>query len=83
MHKEPDRVPVDMGSTTSSGISGIAYSNLTKHLGLNHNPTRIYDVVQQLAQPSEEILNVLGIDVVDIGRTFNSADSDWYTVTLV
>ena len=27
-HKEPDRVPVDMGATPSSGISAIAYSNL-------------------------------------------------------
>ena len=29
-HKEPDKVPVDMGSTPSSGISAIAYSNLLK-----------------------------------------------------
>ena len=32
-HKEPDRVPVDMGATPSSGISAIAYSNLVKYLG--------------------------------------------------
>lgn len=44
-HKEPDRVPVDMGATPSSGISAIAYSNLLKHLGRTDLPVQIYDVV--------------------------------------
>ena len=39
-HKEPDRVPVDMGATPSSGISTIAYSNLLKHLGRTDQKTR-------------------------------------------
>ncbi len=79
-HRETDRVPIDIGATPSSGISAIAYTNLKKHLGVNQGHTRIYDVVQQLAQPEENILNQLNIDVVDIGRTFNAKDSDWYNV---
>jgi uroporphyrinogen decarboxylase len=43
---------------------------------------RIYDVVQQLAQPEDEVLNRLGIDVVDIGRAFNITPQGWYGVTL-
>ena len=31
-HKTPDRCPLDLGSTPSSGISAIAYNNLKKHL---------------------------------------------------
>ena len=80
-HQQPDQVPVDMGATPSSGISAIAYSNLVKHLGLNL-PTRIYDVVQQLAQPDMEIINRFGIDVLDIGRMFNDKDEDWYPITM-
>ncbi|HEB78505.1 MAG TPA: methyltransferase, partial [Methylothermaceae bacterium] len=30
-HREPDRVPVDLGSTPSSGISAIAYHNLKEY----------------------------------------------------
>ena len=45
-HREPDRVPLDIGSTPSSGISAIAYNNLKKHLGISGGSTRIYDVVQ-------------------------------------
>ena len=38
-HREPDRAPVDLGSTPSSGISVIAYNNLKKHLGLTTGAT--------------------------------------------
>ena len=81
-HQEPDRVPVDLGSTPSSGISAVAYHNLTSHLGLTDGHTRVYDVVQQLAQPEETILDRFGVDVIDIGRAFNTGDETWYDLTL-
>ena len=81
-HKEPDRVPLDLGSTPSSGISAIAYNNLKKALGLPEGHTRIYDVVQQVAQPEDALLDRFGVDVIDVGRAFNDKDSDWYDVTL-
>ncbi len=77
-HQEPDRIPVDLGATPSSGISAIAYTNLKKHMGMNTGHTRIYDVVQQLAQPEEAVLDTFGVDVVDIGRAFNERDEHWY-----
>jgi uroporphyrinogen decarboxylase len=81
-HREPDRVPVDLGATPSSGISAIAYGNLKRHLGLPGGQTRVYDVVQQLAEPEEEILNRFHIDAIDLGRTFNTRAEDWRPVTL-
>lgn len=81
-HREPDGVPLDLGSTPSSGISAIAYNNLKKHLGLSGGHTRIYDVVQQVVEPEEEILDRFGVDVLDVGRVFNRQDSDWYDITL-
>jgi len=81
-HKQPDIVPVDLGSTPSSGISVIAYNNLKKYLGLKNGHTRIYDVVQQLAQPEDEIIEHFKIDVLDIGRAFNTNDDNWYEITL-
>ena len=81
-HRPPDRVPVDLGSTPSSGISAIAYNKLKRHIGLTAGHTRIYDVVQQLAQPEDAVLDRFGIDVLDVGRAFNTSDDDWYDVTL-
>ena len=79
-HRQPDRVPVDLGATPSSGISAIAYANLRQHLGITQGHTRVYDVVQQLAQPEDFILDRFGVDVVDIGRAFNTGDAMQKTV---
>jgi len=81
-HKQPDRVPVDLGATPSSNISAIAYNNLKKHLHISGGHTRVYDVVQQVVTPEEDILERFGVDVLDIGRAFNTLDSDWYDITL-
>ena len=81
-HQQTDRVPVDLSATPSSGISAIAYSNLVKHIGREDLSVQIYDVVQQLAQPDLSILDQFGVDVLDIGRTFNDLPSDWRSVTM-
>jgi len=81
-HREPDAVPVDLGATPSSGISATAYGKLKQHLGMDGGHTRIYDVVQQLAQPEDAILDRFGVAVVDVGRTFNDRDQDWYEIRL-
>lgn len=81
-HKEPDRVPVDLGGSTSFGIAAIAYNRLRKHLGLRNAPTRVFDVVQQLAVVDDDLLDLFGVDVLDIGRLFDTEDSDWNDVVL-
>jgi len=81
-HKEPDRGPFDLGSTPSSGISALAYHRLMKHLGYVESRTRIYDTVQELAQPECLLLDKFGVDVVDVGRAFLDKDEDWYPFEL-
>jgi uroporphyrinogen decarboxylase len=81
-HRQPDRVPVDLGATPSSGISAIAYGRLKQHLGLTQGRTLVYDVVQQLAQPEDFILDRFGVDVIDIGRAFNTEDAAWRPTVL-
>lgn len=76
-HREPDRVPRDLGATPSSGISAIGYNRLISYLDLPAAPAHVYDVVQQLAQPETCVLDRFRIDAVDLGRTFNSRPEDW------
>ncbi|MDP6777073.1 MAG: hypothetical protein QGI83_09945, partial [Candidatus Latescibacteria bacterium] len=54
-HQEPDRVPMDLGSTRVSSISAVAYKALKAHFGLERE-TRIIDRIQQAAAVDEEIL---------------------------
>ena len=79
-HSQPDKVPVDMSATASSGISAIAYSNLLSYSGRKDLPVQIYDVVQQLARPDLAILDRFGVDVLDVGFAFNNLPDDWYSV---
>ena len=81
-HREPDGVPADLGATPSSGISCIAYDRLIHHLDLPNKHNRVYDVVQEVTQPEMEVLDHFRIDVLDIGRGFNTAEDDWYPFTL-
>ena len=82
-HQSIGRIPVDMGSNPSSGISAMGYTKLKKALGIETGYTRIFDVVQQLAQVENKVIDALGIDIIDIGRTFNISDADWYDVTML
>jgi uroporphyrinogen decarboxylase len=66
-HQEPDRVPVDFGASRISGIGAIAYKNLLRHLGLKED-IRVYDLKQQLADPSLEVINRMGGDIVQLHR---------------
>lgn len=59
-HKEPDRVPLDLGGN-QTGIHHIAYRKLLDFYGIEED-VQIMDVVQQLAAPSERILRLLEID---------------------
>lgn len=81
-HHEPDILPLDLGSTPSSGISAIAYNRLKKELKMDTGHTRVYDVVQQVAQIEDTVIQALGVDVLDIGRAFHNTDEDWYDVRL-
>ena len=59
-HKEPDRVPLDLGGT-QTGISVIAYNSLKDYLGIKEE-NKIIDTMQQIVKPSEEILQRFRID---------------------
>lgn len=82
-HREPDRVPIDLGSTPSSGLSVVAYQNLIKYLGKTHLKTHVYDVIQEVAQPEMELLDHFGADILDIGRHFNTDENYWHELEII
>ena len=79
-HIQPDKVPIDLGSSTVTGISAIAYNNLKRHLNIDGR-TRVLDVVQQLANVDIEIVNLLGVDALDINRV-SVEGNEWHDVEL-
>lgn len=76
-HHEPDRVPIDLSGHRSSGIAAISYAKLRKHLGLPGKPIRVYDPIQQLAIVDEDVLDMFGVDAIELGRGFALEDALW------
>ncbi len=61
-HEEPDRVPLDLASTQVTGISRVAYDNLRDYLGMPVHEPEIFDVIQQICIPGEDLLKRLKVD---------------------
>ena len=73
-HKEPDRVPFDLGSTDVTGITVGAYRNLLSYLGIKKEKIPIIDIVQQVAGVDEDVLERLGTDIRGL---FFDPPSNW------
>ena len=65
-HREPDKIPFDLGGTESSGITGIAYNRLRKHLGLSRGKTQIFDVYQQITKIENDVRDILKVDTIPL-----------------
>lgn len=76
-HQTPDRIPIDLSGHRSSGIAAMAYARLRAHLGLPQKPIRVYDPVQQLAIVDEDVLQLFGVDTIELGRAFALDDRHW------
>ncbi|MCG9479430.1 MAG: methyltransferase [Actinomycetia bacterium] len=81
-HKTADRMPIDLGSMRSSGISTIAYNKLLGKLGFKGKLPRMYDFIQQLSFPHPEVMEHFHIDAIDAGQGFLNDEDDWRTWTL-
>ncbi len=67
-NKEPDKVPVDLGTNRSTGIMVSAYNRLKIHLGIKDGENRVYDMKQMLAIVEESVLEKFEIDVLPSGQ---------------
>lgn len=76
-HREPDRVPVDLGGDRASGISAIGYAQLRRYLGLPVNPVRVYAPVTQLGIVEQDVLDRFHLDAIELGRGFALEDKHW------
>ena len=67
MHKEPDMIPIDLGSTRSTGINALAYFQLLKYHGISEE-IKIYDIKQLLAEIGPELRQLYQSDCIQLYR---------------
>jgi uroporphyrinogen decarboxylase len=65
-HREPDRVPFDLGATRATGIHVQAYLGLVERLALPARSVTIVDLAQQLALVDDDVSAALRIDTAGV-----------------
>ena len=65
-HKQPDRVPVDLGSTSVTGINASTLYKLRKALNLCEKEIHIQQLTQMLGVVDEDVRQKLGVDVIGL-----------------
>jgi uroporphyrinogen-III decarboxylase len=84
-HRQPDKVPVDFGSSPVTGINASMVYKLRKAYGLPEHPVKIVDCYQMLGEVEEDLIEKLCVDCVPImGYTnlFGFRNNDWKPWTL-
>jgi len=61
-HREPDRVPFDLAGSAQTGIHVTAYANLRRYLGLPEREPKVRNLIGQIAEPDEDLLDILRVD---------------------
>jgi len=72
-HKQPDRIPVDFGSTGVTGIHVKSIENLRNYYGLEYRPVKVTRPYQMLGEIEEDLLDIMGVDV----RGLKSAKNEY------
>ncbi len=65
-HREPDRVPLDLGSSGTTGIMVTTYAKLREKLGINSTPPKVTEILQMLGEVELPALEALGCDILPV-----------------
>ncbi|RME84876.1 MAG: methyltransferase [Caldilineae bacterium] len=86
-HREPDRVPLDLGGSVVTGMAASAVYRLRQALGLDEpgRPVKVIEPYQMLGEIEMDLIEALGVDVVPLqsNKTFfgfrNEGWKPWQT----
>jgi hypothetical protein len=64
--REPDRVPIDLGSNLQSGIMAHALDRLRRFMGLPARTVKVHEIFQMLGEVEMDVVERLGADVLPV-----------------
>ena len=70
-HRQPDKVPVDLGATGQTGMSASTLYRFRKALGLEEKPVEISEIFQMLGKIDPDVMEWTGSDVVGLNMPSN------------
>jgi len=65
-HKTPDKLPVDFGGTTTTGIHVSVVYKIRQYYGLDEpgTPVKVIEPYQMLGEVKDDLKDIIGIDVI-------------------
>ena len=79
-HKQPDRIPLDLGATAVTGIHVTCVAALREYYGLEKRPVKIHEPYQMLGFVDEDLKQALGVDVEGVyprNTMFGFPNENW------
>jgi hypothetical protein len=79
-HREPDRIPVDFGSTSVTGIHVSCVAALRQYYGLRAGPVKVHEPYQMLGLVDDDLRAAMGLDVagaIPRKTMFGFPAADW------
>jgi uroporphyrinogen-III decarboxylase len=79
-HKQPDRIPIDFGGTSVTGMHVSCVAALRDHYGLEKRPVRVHEPFQMLGMVDDDLKVAMGLDVEGVyprGTMFGFPADQW------
>ena len=79
-HKTPDRVPIDIGGSSVTGIHVSCVAALRNYYGLEQRPVKVHEPYQMLGLVDEDLQQAIGVDVQGVPRRktlFGFPNENW------
>jgi hypothetical protein len=65
-HREPDRIPVDFGGTTVTGMHALCVERLRARYGLERRPVKVHVPYNMLGLIEEDLADAMGLDIAGV-----------------
>lgn len=79
-HRQPDRVPIDIGGTAVTGIHISCVAALRDYYGLEKRPVKLHEPYQMLGWVDEDLKQAMGLDVEGVfplNTIFGFKNENW------
>lgn len=64
--RQPDRIPIDFGSTSVTGVHVSCVAALREHYGLERRPVKIHEPFQMLGVIEDDLRAAMGVDTAGV-----------------
>ncbi|PIY50569.1 MAG: methyltransferase [Armatimonadetes bacterium CG_4_10_14_3_um_filter_66_18] len=85
-HREPDRVPLDLGGSFVTSIAATSLHHLRERLGLEDRPVKVYDAYQMLGEVEVDLVERFRLDCLPVeppALTLGLRRENWKPWTLM